>query len=131
MGGNVEGVRLHRCADLPRPERTTSHTYDHVEARVERHHFAWRKREPPQQALRPELGPGLCFCTFSGRTFLIYDGQCRHSPVHKNGKCVVERLRLPDGGDVPEGSNPEFLDRLPDEGGLGNPLPLVTGTRRE
>lgn len=43
----------------------------------------------------------------------------------------MKRLRLPDGGDVPEGSNPEFLDRLPDEGGLWNPLPLLTETRCE
>lgn len=43
----------------------------------------------------------------------------------------MERLRLADGGDVPEGSDSELLDLLPDEGGLGNPLPLSTWTQRE
>lgn len=55
---------------------------------------------------------------------LVHDRQRGHSPFHEHGERVVKRRRLLNGGDVPEGSDPQLLDLLSDEGGLGDFLPL-------
>lgn len=57
---------------------------------------------------------------------LVHDRQRRHSPLHEHGERVVKRRSLPNGGDVPEGPDPQLLDLLADEGGLGDFLSLHT-----
>lgn len=57
-------------------------------------------------------------------TLVVHHRQGRHPPLHKYGEGVVERRRLPNGGDVPERSDAQLLDLLPEERGLGNFLPL-------